>query len=137
MTVTAAVASRGRGPVSVLMVFGLGATLYLLWRLIAFVEIDADGLRVLRLGRQRFRWHEIAAFEWAESVVPRRDLRSDYFVKMHLVNGAVITLPAPRADSRADEEFLAALRLLRSHLDEDPGQPPERWPTLPFPPPLR
>jgi hypothetical protein len=137
MIVTLAVASPGQGPLSVLMVFVLGATLHLLWRLIAFVEIDADGLRVLRLGRQRFRWHEVAAFECAESTLPRRDWRSDYLVKMHLVNGAVITLPAPRADSQADEDFLAALRLLRSHLDEDPGQPPERWPTLPVPPPAR
>jgi hypothetical protein len=120
----------------VLMVVMLGAALYRLWRLSASIEIDADGLRVRRLGRQRFRWHEIAAFECAASI-PHQDGRPDYLVRMHLAKGSVITLPEPRVHSQPDEQFLATLRLLRSHLDPDPGQPRQRQPTLWLLPPPR
>jgi hypothetical protein len=123
IAVAVGVADRGRGAGTVLAIVMLVVAVHLAWRLVAYVEIDADGLRVLRLGRRRFGWHELAAFELAESMLPRRDWRRDYLVKMRLTTGAVIRLPAPRTDSGADEEFRAALSLLRSHLGAKPHVP--------------
>jgi hypothetical protein len=122
------------GPILLIAMPVLAAALWFAWRAFGYVDVDDEGLRILRLGRQRFRWDEVAAFALAEAAMPQPNWQPSYLVNMHLRDGAVITLPAPRTGSASDEDFRAALSFLRSRLDRDPGQPPGRWPKVPFPP---